>query len=270
MQVDSAFAPSPATRASGSHRWRLSSCARRLVGLEILLLLTISLGRSAIYAVLDLLDKLSRGPLAQQSTSLNTSASPRPWFDLAYQLTGIVVTVAPAGLAVLLLTLTGLPALRILGLDRRRMGADLLKGTALAAFIGIPGLAIYAAGRAIGATVEVVPATLGEHWWVIPVLVLQAVKNAVIEEVIAVGYLTVRLEQLGWRPWWIIVASAVLRGSYHLYQGIGPGIANLLMGLIFAELFRRSRRVMPLIIAHALLDVAAFVGYALLGTALGI
>lgn len=241
-----------------------------LLRAEIAIVLALSLGRSAVYAIVSLIDLLSRGPLRGQSTTLNASRSARPWFDLVYQLLDVAFTVVPAALAVLLLAMTGVSAARALGLDLRRPGRDLLQGVILAAAIGIPGLAIYALGRAVGATVEVVPAALATHWWTVPVLVLQALKNAVIEEVIAVGYLTVRLEQLGWGPRRITAASALLRGSYHLYQGIGPGIANALMGVVFALWFRRTRRVMPLIVAHTILDVAAFVGYALLNDALGL
>jgi len=247
---------------------------RTLVRAEIVIVLALSLGQAAVYAILALVDALSRGPLRHQTTSLNTSQSPRPWFDLAYQLVGIAVTVAPAALAMLLLAMSGLAARETLGLaggrSGRRLARDLGWGAVLAATIGIPGLVIYYGGRAIGATVEVVPAALGEYWWAVPVLILQAIKNAVIEEVIAVGYLTVRLEQLGWGPRRIVAASALLRGSYHLYQGIGPGIANALMGVVFAEFFRRSRRTMPLIVAHTLLDVVAFVGYALLKDVIGL
>ena len=56
----------------------------------------------------------------------------------------------------------------------------------------------------------------------------------------------------------------MLRGAYHTYQGIGPGLANLAMGLVFGEFYRRTRRTMPLVVAHTLIDVFAFVGYALL------
>ena len=38
----------------------------------------------------------------------------------------------------------------------------------------------------------------------------------------------------------------------------------VVMGLVFGEWYRRTRRTMPLVIAHTLLDVFAFVGYALL------
>ena len=42
------------------------------------------------------------------------------------------------------------------------------------------------------------------------------------------------------------------------------------MGLVFAEFFRRTRRTGPLIVAHTVMDVVVFVGYALLGPALGL
>ena len=36
------------------------------------------------------------------------------------------------------------------------------------------------------------------------------------------------------------------------------------MGLLFGWLYLRTKRVMPLVVVHSLLDIAAFVGYALL------
>ena len=62
----------------------------------------------------------------------------------------------------------------------------------------------------------------------------------------------------------IIGVSALVRGSYHLYQGFGGFVGNLIMGVIFGLCYLRWRRVGPLVVAHTLLDVAAFVGYALL------
>ena len=61
-----------------------------------------------------------------------------------------------------------------------------------------------------------------------------------------------------------IAVSALLRGSYHLYQGFGGFLGNAAMGLIFGVLFRRWRRVTPMIIAHSLIDMTAFIGYAAL------
>jgi membrane protease YdiL (CAAX protease family) len=60
-----------------------------------------------------------------------------------------------------------------------------------------------------------------------------------------------------------VLASSVLRGSYHLYQGFGAFVGNAVMGVVFALFFIRTRRVWPLIVAHSLLDIVAFVGYSL-------
>ena len=88
--------------------------------------------------------------------------------------------------------------------------------------------------------------------------------NAWAEEVLVVGFLITRLRQLGLGENVALLASAVLRGSYHLYQGFGGFAGNLIMGLVFGRIWQRTNRLWPLIVAHTLLDVVAFVGYALL------
>jgi membrane protease YdiL (CAAX protease family) len=110
----------------------------------------------------------------------------------------------------------------------------------------------------------VVPAALPSVWWAVPVLVLSAAQNAVLEELVVVGYLLTRLRELGWRAWTAVGASALLRGSYHLYQGFGAFVGNAVMGVIFGYLYTRMRRLLPLIVAHTILDVVSFVGYTLL------
>jgi membrane protease YdiL (CAAX protease family) len=42
------------------------------------------------------------------------------------------------------------------------------------------------------------------------------------------------------------------------------------MGLVFGYVYSKVKRVMPLVVAHALLDIAGFVGYSLVGPAIGI
>ncbi len=56
----------------------------------------------------------------------------------------------------------------------------------------------------------------------------------------------------------------MLRGSYHLYQGLGGFFGNLAMGLLFGWLYHRWGRITPMVVAHTILDVVAFVGFALL------
>jgi len=255
----SATAPPPRTPPPGDR-----AVARRLTA-EIWIVLGLSLGKSAVYAVVAIVARLTAGPpLAEQTTTLNPSQSARPYLDLTYQLLSIGFALLPVALALYLLSAHGRSAVRRIGLDGARPWRDLGVGVGLAALIGVPGLGLYVVGRAIGITVEVQAAALGTAWWTVPVLVLAALQNALLEEVIAVGYLMERLRELRWGTPAIIAASALLRGSYHLYQGWGAFVGNVVMGVVFAEYYRRRRRVMPLVVAHTTIDVVAFVGYTLL------
>jgi membrane protease YdiL (CAAX protease family) len=238
---------------------------RRIIGTELLLVLGVSLGQSAVYALVALAARLTAArPLSEQTATLNPSLSARPWLDLTYQLLNIVFALVPVLLAVHLLNRQRGDARAALGLDRRRPGGDLAWGAALAAVIGLPGLGLVWLAAQLGVNANLVPAALPDVWWAVPVLILAAVQNAVLEEVVVVGYLLTRLRDLGWRVGAAVAASAFLRGSYHLYQGFGAFIGNAVMGVVFALLFVRTRRVLPLVVAHTLLDVVAFVGYALL------
>ncbi|MEV7086351.1 type II CAAX endopeptidase family protein [Streptomyces sp. NPDC093085] len=232
---------------------------------ETVLVLALSLGASGVSALISFIGALTRPEaLSQQAARLNASAAPgRPWLDLAWQLFGITTALVPVALVAHLLLREG-SGLRELGFDGRRPWSDLGRGTLVAAGIGSCGLAFYLAMQAGGFNLTVQPESLPPVWWKFPVLILSAVQNSVLEEVIVVGYLLRRLGQFGWSPLAALAASSVLRGSYHLYQGIGGFIGNMVMGVVFVLLYRRWGRVGPLVVAHALLDIGAFVGYALL------
>ncbi len=233
-------------------------------GWEIVLVLAVSLGQSAVYSILSLAEKLTRPvPIGQQTTSMNNSVTPdRPWLDLSYQIAGIVFPMVPAFVALYLLWASG--NRREIGFDLRRPGFDLTRGLLAAAVIGIPGLAFYYVARYLGINTNVQPANLAEHFWTIPVYVGLAVMNGVLEEVVMLAFLFTRCRQLGWTTWQIVAFSAVVRGAYHLYQGFGGGIGNLVMGVVFGLLYLRWRRVGPLVVAHTILDLVSFIGYALL------
>jgi membrane protease YdiL (CAAX protease family) len=235
---------------------------------EVLLVLGVSLGQSAIYSILAIIDELTRArPLSQQTIALNPAVTPdRPWLDLAYQVARLVFLVLPALLALHLLNRTqGVGGARdLLGLNTQRWRFDLGTGAALTAVIGVPGLLLYVGARALGLNANLAAATLAHVWWSGPVLVLLAAGNAVLEETVVVGYLVVRLREIGLSTPVIVAASALLRGSYHLYQGFGGFVGNAVMGVVFALFYLRFKRIVPLIIAHTLLDTIAFVGYTLL------
>ena len=232
-------------------------------GVEVWLVLGISLGQSAVYSVLSIIEKLTRPqPLNQQTTTINSSVTPdRSWLDLAYQLAGIVFPLMPVFVALYLLKLSG--DREQIGFDLRRPVFDLTWGLGAAALIGIPGLAFYFAARAWGINTNVSPANLAANWWTVPVLAGLAVMNGVLEEVVMLGFLFTRWLQKGWAVWVVVAASALIRGAYHLYQGFGGVLGNVVMGLVFGWLYLRWRRVGPLVVAHVILDLVSFIGYAL-------
>ncbi|HYH72429.1 MAG TPA: CPBP family intramembrane glutamic endopeptidase [Nocardioides sp.] len=238
---------------------------------ETWLVLGVSLGASAIWSILRIVDRLTLAEaLGSQTTAMNNSVTPdRPWLDLAYQLIGVVLALVPVLLALHLLRRDDPNEPHTMGFDLRRPWQDLWRGALLAAAIGIPGLALYAAAKALDLNTTIAAANLAGAWWTLPVLVLAAAQNAVLEEVVMVGYLFSRWGSVGWGTWRVILTSALIRGSYHLYQGFGGFVGNVVMGLVFGWFYTRTKRVMPLVVAHTVLDVVAFVGYAMLKDRLG-
>ena len=236
--------------------------SRRRIAAEVAIVLGLSFGASAIYSLVAIVNRLTRDvALSQQTATLNSSLSDREVFDLIYQLLAVFFDLVPVALVCYLLWRTARPHLGRLGLGFDRPVRDIGLGLGLALAVGIPGLAFYFFGRAIGISVSVVPTALDAYWWTIPVLLLSAARAAITEEVIAIGYLYARLAEAGWRRWTIIVGSALLRGSYHLYQGFGAFIANAVMGVAFGWLYTRYGRLLPLVVTHFALDAAVFVGY---------
>ncbi len=255
---------------------------RRVLVRELLIVLTVTFGASAVRAVLRLVDALLKPEaLNEQSTTLYSPQARIPWLDLGLQLTSATVLLAWGALALHLLAVVPGPARA--GGEARPAGpgpapdagpvrrgvarGDLLHGAGLAALIGLPGLVFYVAAVHLGLSKVVVPTAMDVPWLEAPVLLVWSAANAFGEEAVVVVWLVTRLRHLGLRPGGAIAASAVLRGLYHLYQGVSAGLGNLVMGVLFAWYFHRTGRRWPLVIAHFLIDAVAFVGYALLARA---
>lgn len=246
----------------------VSGTARTRLRWEVWLVLAVSVGQSALYSALSFVRTLQRSwesdePVSTQRTQLNPARDAEALWDALYQFLDLFFSLALVALVVYLLWEPGGNALRRIGLDLRGFGGDFLRGTSLVAVIGIPGLGLYAAGRLAGVTVGVVASPLDAAWYTVPLLLLAALRAGLTEEVVLLGYLFDRLRRLGWGWWSIILTTAALRGVYHAYQGLGSIIGNVAMGIVFGWCYRRWGRVMPLVIAHTLIDVIAFVGYPL-------
>ena len=236
----------------------------RMIRWEIFAVFAVSLGASALNAALSLIGSLlQRQSLGSQQALLVGPEAANNWLDLVLELASIATALAPVVLVFYLLARTG-EGPKDMGLDATQPVKDTFRGAVLAAVIGGAGLALYLAAYHLKLELNVVPEDLPAVWWRTPVLILSAAHDGILEETLVIGYLLTRLDQLRWNPWRAIVFSAVLRGSYHLYQGFGAFIGNAVMGLIFGYLYRRWGRVTPLIIAHTLIDAVTFVGYAAL------
>lgn len=241
---------------------------RHALIVELVIVGILTFGFSAISAALALLEAQLGGGIGNSTVALNPSRSDLGAIDAARQVMSGIRLFAIAALAVYLLWRSGI-APRLVGLTGRPRRPDVPHGLALAAVIGLPGLALVALARALGLNAHLVPSEVDGVWWRWPVLILIAVGNAAAEEIVVVAYFITRLRQLGASSNAALFSSAVLRGGYHLYQGLGAGLGNLVMGLVFGRYFQVTARVWPLVIAHAVIDIVAFIGYALLRDHLG-
>lgn len=239
----------------------LTDPQRRALRLEIAVVLLVTFGLTAYSALLRLTESVLLG-LSGQIVALNPRRSQFSLIDLGLNLAAVFQLMGWGALALYLLWRSGSGPARI-GLGRLRWRPDLLGGLGLAALIGLPGIGLYLAARALGLSAAVEPAELYDTWWRIPVLLAIAFANGWAEEIVVVGFLVTRLRQLRVTPVAAVLASSLLRGAYHLYQGFSAGLGNLVMGLIFGWLYLRTGRLWPLIVAHAVIDAVAFVGYAL-------
>jgi hypothetical protein len=224
---------------------------RRTLRGEIWVVLAVSVLASVAYSVVKLFEAPLRGTVV-------AAADQDPLF--ANQVVGFVFGLAPVALVFHLLHRDG-EGIDAIGLDLRHLTRDFVRGVVLFAVIGLAGLGIYLGAVAIGVNRFVVPSPPPGHWWTVPALFMNAAGAAFLEEVVVLAYLITRLRQIGWSVVAVVATSGLLRASYHLYQGWGGFIGNLLMGALFGLLFLKWRRAWPFVVAHFLLDVAAAAGW---------
>ena len=98
------------------------------------------------------------------------------------------------------------------------------------------------------------PASLGQLGLI---AVFFVVLNPVFEELLVRGYFMSEVSFLTSRRWIPPVASTLLQGSYHLYQGIPSAIGVTACFLLWALYFKETRRLLPIILAHFLGDAYA-------------
>lgn len=237
---------------------------REHYGLELLAVLGVSLGMSGIFALLSLIrtEITVKGGIAATTACVQCKrATVYPWLDFADQMADLLNGVVPPLLALVLLARAPGGLGFGVGFDLRRLGRSAAQGVGFFALIGIPGLALVYGAHRFGLNASLQVVGFPDVWYRVPYLLASAFQNGLSEEIIVVAFMLTRLRQIGWSNQRALIASATLRGSYHLYQGFGGFIGNFVMGLIFGWWFQRTKRVLPLVLAHFLLDAASFVGY---------
>ena len=100
-----------------------TSLTRRLLMLEVVLVLAVSLGRSGVYALVNFIGSLTaHQSLGKQTAVLNGSLAPgRPLLDLTLQLLNVTLSLAPVLLVFYLLARAG-EGPSAIGVDAREPG----------------------------------------------------------------------------------------------------------------------------------------------------
>jgi membrane protease YdiL (CAAX protease family) len=93
-------------------------------------------------------------------------------------------------------------------------------------------------------------------WYLLFIIV-----NAFYEELIFRGYLITEIENLK-NIQLAALVSVVLEASCHLYQGVYAVGGVALDFLIFTLYYIKSRRIMPIILAHMFIDLIALIRFA--------
>ena len=242
----------------------LARVAQRTISWTGPLLLVV--GRSALMFVAQ---GLVAGILALQG-------SPTPWLSAGAWWT-IYGTLIDVGCLMLMWTFTrqeGITLRNLIGPIRWRRGQDLIVGLGLfllvfPLFVGggvLSGLAFYGTAQ-----VNVYPGILGGRvlppWAIIYSLSLWWLVWSPTEEMTYQAYVLPRIQALSGRAW---IAVVVVSFWWALQHSFLPFIADLRLVLwrfvafvhgvvAFTLIYRRTRRLAPLILAHWLMDITAVV-----------
>jgi membrane protease YdiL (CAAX protease family) len=88
-----------------------------------------------------------------------------------------------------------------------------------------------------------------------PLLTLLMLVNPCFEEIVVRGYLSTELLSLTPRKWIAVILPTLFQGTYHLYQGRLTAIAFTGVFLMFSIYFVKTRRLIPILIAHTVFDL---------------
>ena len=103
-------------------------------------------------------------------------------------------------------------------------------------------------------------ALFGQHITIFTVLFV--LLNPFHEELIVRGFLITEMEHFYGNTALAVFMSVLVQSSYHLYQGLAAVLLHASTFLVFSIYFVRTRRILPVVMAHMFLDVSALAVYA--------
>jgi membrane protease YdiL (CAAX protease family) len=83
--------------------------------------------------------------------------------------------------------------------------------------------------------------------------------NPFYEELIVRGYMMTEIQALTGSALIAVIASTLFQASYHLYYGWWTALSLMFQFLVLAVYYARSRRALPLIVAHGVSDLMGIV-----------
>jgi membrane protease YdiL (CAAX protease family) len=231
--------------------------SKRALRSEVLVVLGLSFFVYAAFAALQYAEDVTRLPI-EAPVTVRYVPPEFDGIDYARRFLRELTSLVPVALVAHVLARSG-ESMRRIGFDLTRPVFDVTFGIALVVVTLVASTGLLAAAHTLDLPLRpLIGVNADAHWSATPLLLLSSAVAGVSEEVIVNGYLLIRLADLGWGWRRALAASALLRGSYHIYQGIGGFGSNIVIGLVAGRIFQRTNRIMPLVIAHFLNDVVAF------------
>jgi uncharacterized protein len=168
----------------------------------------------------------------------------------------------------------GLRLFDLFGYKRKRLGKDLLLGLGLTVpffLLAVIG-GMLSGGLIYGAPQAPVPMTLLPLWGTLYALIVWPLIWGIVEQLTYQGYALPRLEVLTGKRWVAVGIITLAWAAQHIAMpimfdwrwGVYRFASSLLIGLGVTLMYVRLRRLLPLVIAHWLTDLASVITLVLL------
>lgn len=193
-------------------------------------------------------------------------AHPDPWLAAApwFTVTGTLVDLGSLALLTRLTRREGIRLVDLLGLEPRQIPRDLLRAAGIALVFLVVGIACGAASSILLYGSSPPPRIMGPLplWAALYSLLVWPVIWGAVEQMTYNGYAAPRLQALTGKTWLAVLITCIGYGLQHIALPALPDVRFMLyrflpafgIGVVMILLYLRSRRLLPFIVAHWLVD----------------